>query len=185
MQRMVLHNVSMSAISEGMISRYKGELFLGLSTLFPGVAFVFTRYATFFKLGPDPFNAGRFLVSTLCMAVIKFFSTEYAQIEHEVEVDVVFGNPIKARRPSSASVAPILPHSSNANNCFPYCNGPTLLWGTVLGILNFGASTLQQQGLSTVTANKAGFIVGMYVVFVPVFRGYKHKVHQELGWLQG
>ena len=40
--------------------------------------------------------------------------------------------------------------------------------GLVAGFLIFGGSTLQQWGLVWTTASKAGFITGLYVVFVPL-----------------
>ncbi|KAJ1428591.1 hypothetical protein B484DRAFT_65921 [Ochromonadaceae sp. CCMP2298] len=45
--------------------------------------------------------------------------------------------------------------------------GALWMWGTACGLLNFVASALLQIGLQTVNANKAGFILGMYVIFVP------------------
>ena len=48
-------------------------------------------------------------------------------------------------------------------------NGRSLvLWGGVAGILLFGGATLQQVGLVSTTAGKAGFITGLYVVLVPL-----------------
>ena len=44
-----------------------------------------------------------------------------------------------------------------------------ILFGSILtGLLLFGGATFQQIGLQTTTAGKAGFITGLYVVFVPV-----------------
>ncbi len=40
--------------------------------------------------------------------------------------------------------------------------------GLMAGLLIFGGSTLQQYGLVYTTAGKAGFITGLYVVFVPL-----------------
>ena len=45
--------------------------------------------------------------------------------------------------------------------------GP-LWWIVPSGILLFSASALQQAGVGTTSAGNAGFITGMYVVFVPV-----------------
>ena len=41
--------------------------------------------------------------------------------------------------------------------------------GTIAGIVLFFAISLQQVGLVYTTAGKAGFITGLYVVFVPIF----------------
>jgi drug/metabolite transporter (DMT)-like permease len=53
----------------------------------------------------------------------------------------------------------------------------------LLGLILFGGISLQQYGLLFTTAGNAGFITGLYVVFVPIaglFIG--HKVHLNL-WL--
>ncbi len=41
--------------------------------------------------------------------------------------------------------------------------------GVVAGLLIFGGATLQQYGVVYTTAGKAGFITGLYVLFVPLF----------------
>jgi drug/metabolite transporter (DMT)-like permease len=46
--------------------------------------------------------------------------------------------------------------------------GAALRRGVPLGILLFGGASLQQVGLLTTTVAKAGFITGLYVVFVPL-----------------
>lgn len=45
----------------------------------------------------------------------------------------------------------------------------TLLAGALLGVVMFAAAGLQQVGLVTTTASRAGFITGLYVLFVPLF----------------
>ncbi|MBG0778049.1 MAG: DMT family transporter [Desulfovibrionaceae bacterium] len=40
--------------------------------------------------------------------------------------------------------------------------------GALAGVIMFGGATLQQVGLIHTTAGKAGFITGLYVVFVPI-----------------
>lgn len=48
-------------------------------------------------------------------------------------------------------------------------DGPHLvLAGLVAGVFLFGGSSLQQVGLLTTTAGKAGFITGLYVIIVPL-----------------
>ena len=54
----------------------------------------------------------------------------------------------------------------------------TLPVGILLGCVLFAASTLQQIGLYTTTAGKAGFITDLYIVFVPMIEvlfGHKLK----------
>jgi drug/metabolite transporter (DMT)-like permease len=46
--------------------------------------------------------------------------------------------------------------------------------GIILGLIVFGGATLQQYGLVYTTASNAGFITGLYVVFVPLL-GLFHK----------
>ncbi len=46
--------------------------------------------------------------------------------------------------------------------------GASLLHGLLAGLALFAASTLQQVGIVTTTAGKAGFITGLYVVLVPL-----------------
>jgi drug/metabolite transporter (DMT)-like permease len=51
--------------------------------------------------------------------------------------------------------------------------------GLLAGLLVFGGITFQQFGLLYTTAGKAGFITGLYVVFVPVFGlALGHRVHR-------
>jgi drug/metabolite transporter (DMT)-like permease len=44
--------------------------------------------------------------------------------------------------------------------------------GLIAGVVLFAGATLQQVGLVYTTAGKAGFITGLYVIFVPVFGLY-------------
>jgi len=50
------------------------------------------------------------------------------------------------------------------------------------GVVLFLAVTLQQQGLETTTAGKAGFITGLYVVLVPLMDALRGRPPR---WLQG
>jgi drug/metabolite transporter (DMT)-like permease len=62
-----------------------------------------------------------------------------------------------------------------------------ILWGVIgTGILLFIGVSLQQVGLKTTTAGKAGFITGLYVVFVPIvgiFLGHRTNLYTWLGVL--
>jgi len=62
-----------------------------------------------------------------------------------------------------------------------------IFWGVfATGILLFIGVSLQQIGLKTTTAGKAGFITGLYVVFVPItgiFLGHKTNLFTWLGVL--
>ncbi len=50
----------------------------------------------------------------------------------------------------------------------------------LIGLILFIAGYLQQAGLKYTTAGNAGFITGLYVVFVPVFLAF--FFHQRLSW---
>jgi drug/metabolite transporter (DMT)-like permease len=62
-----------------------------------------------------------------------------------------------------------------------------IFWGVICtGILLFIGVSLQQIGLKTTTAGKAGFITGLYVVFVPIigiFLGHRTNLFTWLGVL--
>lgn len=53
----------------------------------------------------------------------------------------------------------------------------------VTGLLLFAGVSLQQVGLQTTTAGKAGFLTGLYVVFVPVFGMFLHHKTGLFVWL--
>jgi drug/metabolite transporter (DMT)-like permease len=57
-------------------------------------------------------------------------------------------------------------------------------WGIVVGVCLFAGASLQQIGLVYTTAGKAGFITGLYVVFVPIlglFLGHRPDVGTWIG----
>ena len=55
-------------------------------------------------------------------------------------------------------------------------------WGCMCGAASFGGSNLQQIGLLTVSAGKAAFITGMYVIFVPIVELLLPGFGQNLNW---
>jgi drug/metabolite transporter (DMT)-like permease len=62
---------------------------------------------------------------------------------------------------------------------------PEILPGIALaGVLLFGGSALQQAGLVFTTASNAGFITGLYVVFIPIFMLLIwHKRQEPVIWV--
>ncbi|MCX6248195.1 MAG: DMT family transporter [Bacteroidetes bacterium] len=62
-----------------------------------------------------------------------------------------------------------------------------MIWGVIgTGLLLFSGASLQQVGLQFTTAGKAGFITGLYVVFVPfigLFLGHRTTIFTWLGVL--
>jgi drug/metabolite transporter (DMT)-like permease len=54
--------------------------------------------------------------------------------------------------------------------------------GLAAGLLIFGGATLQQYGVVYTTAGKAGFITGLYVLFVPIFGLFLGQRTQAQVW---
>lgn len=114
-----------------------------------GLAFVAQRKGIE-SLDPFTFNAVRFALGAATVWLIRFLS--------------LFDKNSKAKKPAST-----LPATS-----FRQAVEGSLL----LGVLMFIAVSFQQVGLLWTTAGSAGFITGLYVVFVPligIFRGQKIK----------
>lgn len=59
---------------------------------------------------------------------------------------------------------------------------PALPSGLVMGTLLMIASNLQQFGMTTTTAGKAGFITALYIVLVPLLGLFLHKRVRALVW---
>jgi drug/metabolite transporter (DMT)-like permease len=55
--------------------------------------------------------------------------------------------------------------------------------GLALGVVLFGGATLQQWGMVTTTAGKAGFITGLYVILVPLLGLLVHQRTAVNTWL--
>lgn len=55
--------------------------------------------------------------------------------------------------------------------------------GSLLGIVLFGGATLQQYGLVYTTAGNAGFITGLYVVFVPILGLFRKQFPHFTIWI--
>lgn len=55
--------------------------------------------------------------------------------------------------------------------------------GLILGLTVFGGATLQQYGLVYTTAGNAGFITGLYVVFVPILGLFRKQFPHFTVWL--
>ena len=60
--------------------------------------------------------------------------------------------------------------------------GMGLRAGLILGVVMFIAVSFQQIGITYTTAGKAGFITGMYVVFVPLFGIFLKKNITLMNW---
>ena len=58
-----------------------------------------------------------------------------------------------------------------------------LIGGIILGLTVFGGATLQQYGLVYTTAGNAGFITGLYVVFVPILGLLRRQFPHFTVWI--
>jgi len=58
-----------------------------------------------------------------------------------------------------------------------------LIAGIISGIFLFMASSLQQVGIVTTTAGKAGFITGTYVVIVPILGVFLGRKTRQITWI--
>ena len=119
-------------------SQLRGALLLTLTAFIWGVAFVAQSVGMDY-LGPCAFNGVRnFIGGAALLPVIAFASR-------------------LRREPSTGEAA------SPAGG-----KKQLLLWGVACGVLLGSASLLQQAGLQTASAGKAGFLTALYIVIVPV-----------------
>ncbi len=66
---------------------------------------------------------------------------------------------------------------SNVADAHPASGRLRLFGGLLLGLVMFAGVSLQQYGLVHTTAGKAGFITGLYVVFVPLIGLFlRHRI---------
>ncbi len=121
------------------------ESLLLLTAAIWGFAFVFQRTAMD-HIGPFTFNALRFAIGALVM------------------LGIVTARDIRA----GAADPPTDARPETDSRGRERWSRRTLLWGLAAGLLVFGGATLQQVGLVYTTAGKAGFITGLYIVFVPL-----------------
>src|SRR5210317_565969 len=84
----------------------------------------------------------------------------------------------------------ILPFILYAKRLKPQAPSPTprsskylLIGGIILGLSVFGGATFQQVGLVYTTAGNAGFITGLYVVFVPILGLLRKEYPHFTVWL--
>ncbi len=125
------------------------ESLLLLTAAIWGFAFVFQRTAMD-HIGPFTFNALRFAIGALVMLGIVTVRDARAR----ARVDAVTDSSL------AADGVRVVERERWSRR--------TLLWGLAAGVLIFGGATLQQVGLVYTTAGKAGFITGLYIVFVPL-----------------
>lgn len=131
------------------ISRERtGEFQILISVIFFALSHVAARDAMLGNkgIGPITFAACCSVVSTLIIYIVMpcMQRTFHVQVDQH-ESERRFSEPAK-----------------------PSTRWELLYWGFICGCANFSGSALGQIGLVTVTVGKAGFITGMYVVFIPI-----------------
>jgi drug/metabolite transporter (DMT)-like permease len=127
---------------------FLAELQLIGSTIIFGLAFVGQRFAmraTDDPIGALTFNAIRFTCSMICLSIIRPFLKKYS--------------------PSTD-----INDKNAADQDFIHRNGGhygLLFWCVITGGSNFFGSWLTQNSLVALSAGKAGFITGTYVILIP------------------
>lgn len=123
----------------------RSEALLLLASIIWGFAFVAQR-AAMDHLGPFLFNAVRFGIGTLTLLPFALLGV---------------GNAPPRRAPPTGPGMGSLP---------PIPGRVDVSWrgGVLVGVLLFGGASLQQAGMVSTTAGKAGFITALYVVLVPL-----------------
>ncbi|MGC5583998.1 DMT family transporter [Ornithinimicrobium sp. W1665] len=127
--------------------RARANLLLALTAAIWGLGFVAQRLGAD-HMGAMSFNAARFAIGAVSLLpLIWWFSR---------------------RRRTAPIVAPEPPAGEIFDETPPRVGGSPLLPGLAAGAVLFSAAGLQQVGIATTTAGKAGFITGLYIVLVPV-----------------
>lgn len=147
----------MMAISQ----KTKGELYIFAGTILSGIAFVGSRKAMGDAIGPFTYNAWRHVVSTIFLFTCRpwleaAFHTDLSNFDYE-----------------SSSEDPTYTFLMKLKNRMPsYLQGSVSFdvwfYGAICGVATFFASALIQIGLLTVSAGKAAFIAGLFVIVIPI-----------------
>ncbi|HSP59435.1 MAG TPA: DMT family transporter, partial [Ornithinimicrobium sp.] len=127
--------------------RTRSNLLLALTAAIWGLGFVAQRLGAD-HMGAMSFNAARFAIGAVSLLpLIWWFSRQ---------------------RRTAPVVAPEPPAGEILDETPPQVGSSPLLPGLAAGAVLFSAAGLQQVGIATTTAGKAGFITGLYIVLVPV-----------------
>ncbi len=120
-------------------------------------------------VGPLTFTAARFAVGTLVLLPIVLRRTRNVSAARATPVpDDVCGQGFPAETVFSRWRRGV------------FAGGAVWRGGIVLGLVLFAGAALQQIGLVSTTAGQAGFITGLYVIFVPLIG---LALGQRAGWL--
>jgi len=144
-------------------STLRSDLILLLAAVIWGFAFVAQRIGMDF-VGPFTYNGVRFALGTIILLPFLFINAG------KKEPLIKTGDPdqhrkaprIKSAYPGERRKVPLIKTSS------PVERRKIIMGSVATGLLLFSAVALQQIGLQETTAGKAGFITGLYVVFVPI-----------------
>jgi drug/metabolite transporter (DMT)-like permease len=164
-----------------MSSKLRSDLILLLAAIIWGFAFVAQRAGMEF-VGPFTFNGVRFTLGTLVLIPFLFLGKKMNNPAASSGISKSF----ELLPPQEAGNGP-----SSAGGVFKpkdtlivHDNRKIILGVICAGILLFTGVSLQQVGLQTTTAGKAGFITGLYVIFVPVvgvFLGHRTNLYSWFG----
>ena len=160
------------------------DLQLVIASLMFGFGFVAQRGAMIDGLGPLTFNALRYVVSAVLMAVIiPGFNTRKQKQEDKERHSQSDLTALEARQPLVGSApAAALKHRPAGGMALVWWAMQPINLASLLGVntahiffasgglclANFGASTLGQLGITSISASASAFITGFYVVFTPV-----------------
>jgi len=128
-----------------------------LAAVIWGFAFVAQRLGMQ-HVGPLTFNGVRFALGAASLLPFLIWSSR----RRAGPVAAVDAGPAAGAAPASET------HPALLVRIWPRGRTRSTLAGSVLaGVVLFGGATLQQYGVVTTTAGKAGFITGLYVIIVP------------------
>ena len=127
--------------------RARANLLLTLTAAIWGLGFVAQRLGAD-HMGAASFNATRFAIGALSLLPLIWW------LRRRRERTAVTPYP---EPPAGEPVVPAAPPTRSP-----------LVPGLLTGLVIFCAATLQQVGIESTTAGKAGFITGLYIVLVPV-----------------
>jgi drug/metabolite transporter (DMT)-like permease len=157
------------------------EMEIVVSICFFGLSFVCQKQAMTNGMQPITYNAFRYLVSTGVLYVLK----ECFQLK------ICEEDSLSTHKPKTKAAEQLQQqHSTDrqltiVESFFNQSESRQLIiFGILLSLCNFGGSMLQQIGLVYVTAGRAGFITGMFVIFVPIVEFLfipKYRHHMNLG----
>lgn len=129
--------------------RTRADVLLALTAAIWGFGFVAQRLGAD-HMGAMSFNAARFAIGAVSLLPLLWWFGRQRRAA-----------PLVVPEPPAGEVFDETPPPPGAG-ASPYAPG------LVAGVVLFGAAGLQQLGLESTTAGKAGFITGLYIVLVPV-----------------